>query len=109
MTTDNFPKVGDEHQVVNVSGADWPGAQMLARDSSKITAPPPGRALSHRQPRLIDADSGQQLGLETEQAAAYAARHLSIEETVDRADAGQREQEYLDHVFGLNLRGRDRA
>ncbi len=56
--------------------------------------------LQHRTPVVIDATSGQHLGDLTEQAAAGAARHLTVKETADRAGAGPREQQLLDHVFG---------
>ena len=65
--------------------------------------------LRPRRQRVINATSGQRLGQETERATATSARKASIRRTVDRADAGPREQDLLDHVFGLNLRGRDRA
>ena len=39
---------------------------------------------------------------DADRAAAYAARWASIRRTVETAHADQREQEYLEHVFGLN-------
>jgi hypothetical protein len=104
---DAFPKVGDdEAEVVNTSGAHWPGSQMQARPRT-ITAPPPGRALSHRSPIEIDAESGQRLGTRTERALSQAAGKLSIAETIDRASVSERGM--LRHIFGLNLPGRGRA
>ena len=99
----------NDGQVVNVSGYRWPGAEMRPRGRTMPTTPP-GRPLRHRTPvEITGATTGPALGRFTEEAAANTVRHLSIEETVDAADAGPREQELLDHLFGLNLRGRDRA
>src|SRR5450755_3128117 len=58
---DTFPKIGDHDTVENVSGAPWPGAEMLPRDR-EITPPPPGKHLSPRVPVEIDAETGQALG-----------------------------------------------
>jgi hypothetical protein len=70
---------------------------------------PSGQHLSPRTARLITGRTGQALGDLTEKATATAARRASIRWTVQSVTAGQREQEYLAHVFGLNLPGRDRA
>lgn len=101
-TTDTFPKV-DEAGVVNVSGADWPGAEVVDRPRT-ITPPPPGRAVSRRTPIEINAETGQALGEMTERAAARAARRFALCEIVDRAHPSEREM--LRHLFGLNLPGR---
>lgn len=105
-TTDTFPKVGDdEAQVVNVSGQRWPGAEMQARPRT-ITALPPGQHVSHRTPVEIDADSGQRHGTRAERALSEAVGKPSIRETVDQSHPSIRPT--LEHLFGLNLPGRDR-
>jgi hypothetical protein len=102
-----FPAVGSYDSVVNTSGADWEGAEM-ARKRGTVSASAPSRPLSSRAPETIDGDTGQTLGDLTERAAADAARHLSIKETVVQGDPGlNREMER--HLFGLNLPGRDQA
>jgi hypothetical protein len=104
---DTFAKIGDdEAEVVNTSGTQWPGAQMRPRDRA-ITPPPPARALPHRSPMTIDAETGQALGDLTERAASDAARHLSIRrEMVDQSHPSARPM--LRHIFGIGLPGRDR-
>jgi hypothetical protein len=92
--------------VLNVSGADWPGSQVVSRPRT-ITLPRPGRALSPRTQAMINAESGQRLGTRAERALSQAAGKLSIAETVDRASVSERGM--LRHIFGLNLPGRDRA
>ena len=62
--------------------------------------------LRPRRQRVVDATSGQALGTETERATARSARKASIRRTVDRADAGQREDEYLRFVLGVPRRDR---
>ncbi|SRR6266568_2857641 len=65
-----FPKVGDDSdRVVDTSGADWPGAEMAARPRT-ITQPRPGRALPHRRPTTIDAESGETLRADTERGSS---------------------------------------
>jgi hypothetical protein len=97
----NLPKVGGEDQVVNVSGAPSANTERRPRDHA-IAPPPPGRALPHRRPVEIDAQSGQALGEKAEKATAYAANKASIRKTVDQADPmGQREEECLRHVLGV--------
>ena len=107
-TTSTFEKMGaDGPQVVNASGAASTYTQTQPRDSSDVAALPPGRALRHRRPvEISGATTGPALGRFTEEAAANTVRHLTIAETVDRAGAGPREQDLLDHVFGVTLRGR---
>ena len=101
--------VGQAVNVVNVSGANWPGAQMRPRGRTMPTTPP-GQHLSPRTARMIDAQSGEQLDHELGQRLTTAAqRKASIRATVDRANGGPLEREYLDHVFGHNLPGRGRA
>jgi hypothetical protein len=94
--------------VLNISGADWPGAEMVSRPRTS-TAPPPGRSLSHRTPVEIGAETGRALDerLETSLSAA-AQRRLSIRRTV-QAGTSVSQRAYEDHVFGLRLPGRDRA
>lgn len=58
--------------VLNVSGADWPGSQVVSRPRT-IAKPRSGRALSPRTPVEIDAESGQRLGIRTERALSQAA------------------------------------
>jgi hypothetical protein len=107
-TTSDFPAMGtDGPQVVDVSGAPSPNTELVSRhDSASVTPPdlPPG----HRAPIEIDATSGERLGEETEQSVA-TARHLSVRETAARAGTTPRQQEYFDHLFGLNLPGHTRA
>ena len=101
-TTDNFPKVGDgEDQVVDVSGQRWPGAQMWPRDRT-ITPPLPGRALPHRTPTMINAETGQALGDLTERAVARAAQRAALDKTLSSV-GGPRTVDMLRHVFGTNL------
>ena len=95
---------GGQDQVDNASGQPSAYTELRPRDR-EITPPPPARALRHRRHVQIDAKtSGPALGRFTEQSAATAARHLSVKETAARAGTGPLEQEYLDHVFGLNIR-----
>jgi hypothetical protein len=96
-----------EDQVVNVSGADWPGSQMVDRPRT-ITPPRPGQHVSRRTTTMINAETGQALGDLTERAAADSASHLAFRrEHVDRAHPSARPM--LEHIFGLNLPERDRA
>lgn len=104
---DTFEKVGPGGQDVvdNASGAPSANTRRLPRDHA-ITPPPPARALRHRRPVM---QPGEALGKETEDSAARAAKYLTVTETAARAGSGPLEQEYLDHVFGLNLPRRGRA
>jgi hypothetical protein len=111
-----FPKTGDHDQVVNVSGA--PSDATLSEPvPSSVRFPKSYRALPHRQPKLIDAESGQALGDLTEQAAADAARRIhysSADDNHERAKAKYaRATEAIDashpsarpmlqHLFGLD-------
>ena len=105
-TTTSFDKMdSDGPEVVNLSGAPSPNTTMV-RKPDVVASVPSGPPLGHRTPTMIDAESGQRLGDFTEEAAANTVRHLTIAETVDRAGAGPREQDLLDHVFGTNLRRR---
>lgn len=102
---DNFPKVGEYDTVENVSGAPWPGSQVLSRPRT-ITPPRPGQHVSHRRPVEIDARSGEKLDAELAEGLTLAAqRRLSIRRTVEQA--GPSDRPMLEHLFGLNL-GRDR-
>jgi hypothetical protein len=106
-TTDTFATVGDdEDQVVNVSGAPSPNTEMLARPRT-VTAAPPGQRVSRRTPVEINADTGQRLGTRTERALTDAVGKLSTCESVDQAHPSIRPT--LEHLFGLNLPGRDRV
>jgi len=106
-STDNFPAVGDdEAEVVNVSGQRSPNTEMQPRPRT-IMPPPSGQHVSHRRPVEINAETGQRLGTRTEKALSEAVGKLSIAETVD--DAHPSERGMLEHIFGLNLPGRDRA
>ena len=97
--TSRFPAIGDYAEVVNSSGQLSPYTMEVERPDIPEAAPRPrpGR----RAARMIDAQSGQQLGDETEHATAYAANKASIKRTIDRAcPMGQREEEYLRTVLG---------
>ena len=105
-TTSDFPKMpAGGPEVVNASATPSSNTE-LVRKPVVATVAPTGPPLEHRTPEMIDGHTGQALGDLTEQAAAGAARHLTITETVDRAGASPREQQYLDHIFGRNLPGR---
>lgn len=94
--------------VLNVSGARWPDAEMQARPRT-ITSPRPGQHVSHRTPVEIDAESGARLDAELAKGLTLAAeRRLSVRRTVEAATSDS-QRAYEDHVFGLNLPGRDRA
>jgi hypothetical protein len=104
---DSFPTVGDYDQVEDVSGAHWDGALSTLRPRM-ITPPPPGQHVSPRTQRMVDAQSGEKLDEKLERSLTRAARHLSIRrETVDQSHPSARPM--LEHLFGLNLPGRDRA
>jgi hypothetical protein len=106
-TTDVLPKTGsDGPQVVAVSGEPSGNTERLPRDSSAVSAQPPGLPPGHREPIEIDAASGQRLGDLTEHAAARAARYRSAREAAGRASTAPLDRVYLDHVFGSNLPGR---
>ena len=106
-TRDTFAKVGEYDDVENVSGAPWQGSQMVRRPRT-ITPPRPGRAISPRRQRMINAQSGETLDAKLERGLSAAAqRHLTIRETVDQSHPSARPM--LRHIFGLNLPGRDRA
>jgi hypothetical protein len=97
---DTFAKVGDdEAEVVNTSGAHWPGAQVQARPRT-ITRPPPGRSLRPRTPVEIDAESGRALDENMQKATMAAVRRASIKAAVDRAAPGERK--HLAFLFGLD-------
>jgi hypothetical protein len=99
-------KTDDYDTVEDVSGAPWPGAEMVSRPRA-ITPPRPGHHMSPRRQRMIDATSGETLDAELAKGLTAAAeRRLSIRRAVDQASAGR---EMLRHLFGLNLPGRDRA
>jgi len=107
-TTTSFTKVGPDGPPV-ASASAWPSPYtvMAPRDRGAVRATPPGRALRHRRPvEITGATTGPALGRFTEEATANTVRHLSIADAVGRAGAGPREQDLLDHVFGVNLRGR---
>ena len=103
MSTEGYDYADD---ALNVSGADWPGSQMVSRPRT-ITAPPPGQHVSSRTAKMIDADSGEKLDADLERGLTAAAqRHLTIRETVDQSHPSARPM--LRHLFGLNLPGRER-
>lgn len=86
----------DYGQVVNISGADWDGAQMRPRDRELVPQPEPG-PLPHRRPRLIDGgESGQVLGDFT----TSQVRHLAVRKAIDESHPAV--QPYLDYVFGID-------
>lgn len=108
-TTTSFPTVGaDGPQVVNTSAEPSPNTTTV-RKRGVATSAPVGGPTGHPAPAEISGYDGQALGDLTVQSVARAARHLTICETVDAAGAHPREQEYLDHLFGLNLPRRGRA
>jgi hypothetical protein len=101
---DTFEKVGDDDEVENLSGAPWPGSQVVARPRT-ITAPPPGQRVSPRRQGVINATSGETLDADLAKGLTAAARqHMQFGEAVDRADPG--EQPMLRHIFGLPERDR---
>jgi hypothetical protein len=107
-TTDVFPKMGDsEADVENVSGQPSPYMQRVGRKGP--TAPDlGGQNKSNRTPVEIDAESGQRLDAELAKGLTLAAeRRLSVRRTVE-AGTSVSQRAYEDHVFGLNLPGRDR-
>jgi len=104
---DTFPAVGDYDTVENVSGAPWDGALSTLRPRM-ITPPGPGQHVTPRTQRMIDAQSGERLDEKLERSLSVAARrHLQFGEAVDQAHPSERPM--LEHIFGLNLPGRDRA
>ena len=105
--TKNYDYADDyADDVLNVSGAPWPGSRMVSRHRT-ITAPPPGQHMSPRRQGMINATSGETLDAELAKGLTAAAeRRLSIRRAVDQAPAGR---ETLRHLFGLNLPGVDRA
>lgn len=108
-STSDFGKMGGDvaESVVDVSGAPSPNTRMVPRPNT-ITAPPPSRALRHRRPIEVDAQSGEQLDHDLGQRLTAAAQSkASIKATVDQHPPGLNKDLEM-HVFGLNL-GRDRA
>jgi hypothetical protein len=107
--TRNYDYADDyaEDHVVNVSGgADWQGSQALRPVIPGHNVLP--RALPYRRQVEITAQSGEKLDDSMAQGLTAAASHLSIRrEHVDRAHPWARPM--LDHIFGLNLPGRDGA
>ena len=103
---DTFPKVGDYGQVEDVSGVHWDGALSTLRPGT-ITPPPPGQHLSPRTARMVDAQSSEKLDEKLSESLSAAARHLSIRKAVGQSHPSARPM--LEHIFGLNLPGRDRA
>lgn len=116
--TSTFPKVGDNADVVNVSGAPSDATMAVAKPSTVKFPRSYREQLPHRQPKLIDAESGLALGDLTEQAAADAARRIhysSTSDNIERANAKyDRAREAIDashpsakpmlsHLFGLDL------
>lgn len=97
----DFPKVGgDEDQVVNTSGADWPGAEMRPRGRTMPTTPP-GHPVASRTARMVDAQTGEALDRSLQKATTSAARRAALRETVGQA--GPSDKPMLEHLFGLNL------
>jgi hypothetical protein len=105
--TRNYDYADDysDNDILNVSGAPWPGSQMVRRPRT-ITPSRPGQHVSQRTQTMINAESGERLGTRIERALSQVAGKLSIAESVEQAPAGR---EMLRHLFGLNLPGRDRA
>jgi hypothetical protein len=106
-SSDRFERIGDGYgDVENLSGAGWSGSQVALRPG------PPGhhvlpRALPHRRQVEITAQSGEKLDDSMAQGLIAAARYLSIRrEHVDQSHPSARPM--LEHIFGLNLPGRDR-
>ncbi len=97
-TADSFEKVSNHPDVVNASGQLSPYTVPVARPEIPQVAP--GPRPGRKAARLIDAQSGQALGEETEKATVYAANKASIRRTIDRSDMGAREEEYLRAVLG---------
>jgi hypothetical protein len=111
-STGDYDTAGDdEAEVQNVSGE--PGLALTPRAT---TTPRPGQDSPPRPGRKrnieISATSGARLDQKAAnlltRAATTGARHLTAKETVENSDPHVREA-YLDHVFGLNLPGRDRT
>jgi hypothetical protein len=103
---DTFEKVGDDDQVVNVSGAPSPKTLRVRRPHT-IAAPPPGQHVSHRTPVEIDAESGEKLDENLEKATMRAVRRQAVEQAVSATDSPSA-RAYLAHIFGVTVR-RDRA
>ncbi len=107
-TSDRFEKVGDaEDQVVNISGAPSPNTKPVPRPRT-AEARPPGRPLPHRGAVQVDATTSETYDASMAHGLTAAAqRRLSVRRTVGQA--GPSERPMLEHIFGLNLPGRDRA
>jgi hypothetical protein len=95
-----------EDSVLNVSGAPGRDLRRTTRGShpGRYLSP---RALPHRRPMMVDARSSEKVGQETEESLSAAARHLTVAETIEQSHPSARPM--LEHIFGLNLPGRDRA
>ncbi len=93
--------------VENVSGAAWPGSQMVARPRTAVPLPP-ARPVSRRTPVEVDAESGRALDENLARSLTRAAERAALRKQID--DAHPSERPMLEHIFGLNLPGqRDRA
>jgi hypothetical protein len=108
LTTTTFPKVGsDEPDLVNVSGAPSPSTLAVHRAATTEDASL-GGPKSNRRPIMINAQSGESLGMRLEGSLSRAAQQrLQIRQAVERADPSL--HHYFAHIFGLNLPPRGRA